>query len=253
MMHAADFESLTEMLDKNATFKRPKGQMTGYSLQAEKGGGADDDARHTVTAADGTPTPAPAAIALPSTVVDQQLHLPVPTHSREARQQRAKAELVVRPRGNEIWTQGELAAVHAAAVRAGPAGKLQQQKQESAGGGGGKPVPVPGAVEPAYTVLYQQQVRAEDVFLGVDFTRDESSAGSDGVVVKVTLPLAASSAGIALHVSAWQLTLGSAEYYLSAPLPRRVVAGVADAKWDGEVKVLSVRLTSDTTDDMRVL
>lgn len=251
MMSSKDFENLAQMLDKNAGFSRPKGQTTGFSLQEDEAAGRED-----ATLADGTAPPSgkktpAAAVPLPSTVVDQQLHLPCPTHSKEAQQQRAKAEQMSRPQGNEIWTQQELEAVYQASLKAGGASVMVAAAR--AGGGTGapsaKPRPMPGAEEPPHTVLYQQKLRAEDVYLGVDFTRDESSAASDGVVVKVEMAKTASASGLTLHVEPFLLTLSSAEYFLSAPLPRKVVAGVADAKWDSAARILTVQLTGDSSDD----
>lgn len=239
-MNAGDIECLAAMLDKNAAFSRPANQVTGYSLEGEPSnevvatGGAKDVALN------------PASIALPSTVVDQQLHLPMPTHSKEAREKRA-AVAPVRPRGNEIWTQEELRAVHERVARG-----VQSTATTTTTVGASAPTqptawgPTAEKSEPEHTVLYQQNLTAEDVYLGVDMTRDESSSSSDGVVVKVDMPLEENRSDIVLEVEAFQLKVVSPHYYLCAPLPRQVKVGVANAQWDVNAKRLVVRLTADT-------
>ena len=41
---------------------------------------------------------------------------------------------------------------------------------------------------PVYELLHRQRVRAEDVYLGADFTRDPSTSSSEDIVVRVKLP-----------------------------------------------------------------
>ncbi|KAK7200297.1 pre-RNA processing PIH1/Nop17 [Novymonas esmeraldas] len=267
-MNAADLDSLAAMLDKNRAFERPAGQATGFSLEehtSERAGSGPGSA--VVVAASGVdaassspPRGDPAGIALPPTVVDHQLRLPQPSHGKEAERKRQLAQ-PARPRGDEIWTQAELQALFvqqrkdgpapvAAAARAAAAAAVAAGQQPAATLWRPGPADAGTFEEPAHTVLYQQKVSAEDVYLGVDFTRDASSAGSDGVTVRIELPRVEAVSAIAMEVDAYELRVSVAGvYYLAAPLPRRVQkAGGADAAWDALKKLLTVRLKADHGD-----
>ncbi|CAM42445.1 conserved hypothetical protein [Leishmania braziliensis MHOM/BR/75/M2904] len=260
---ASDLENLASMLDSNRTFKRPEGQATGFSLEGQASSAAFSSAV-VVSAGDPgatslQPQGNPACIALPPTVVDHQLRLPQPSHGKEAERKKQLAQ-PARPSGDEIWTQAELMALFMRQRKDGPASvaaaarvAAQQASLQAADGQSRaatlwRPGPSDAATfeEPAHTVLYQQNVSAEDIYLGVDFTRDASSAASDGVTVRVELPRVMSVSEIAMEVDAYELRVSVAGvYYLAAPLPRQVHKTAADAVWDAQKKLLTVRLKAD--------
>lgn len=257
-MNAQDLEDLASMLDKNRSFERPEGQATGFSLEEH----ATGSSAVVIAAAGASPAQAnPAGIALPPTVVDHQLRLPQPSHGKEAARRRQLAQ-PARPRGDEVWTQAELKAAFLRQRREGPAPVVAAARAAAAaaqsslhgaaapqrGGGLWRPAAEDAGTyeEPVHAVLYQQNVSAEDVYLGVDFTRDASSAASDGVTVRVELPKVAAASEIATEVDAYELRVSVAGvYYLAAPLPRRVQTTGTDAAWDAQKKLLTLRLKAD--------
>ncbi|CAG9577925.1 conserved hypothetical protein [Leishmania major strain Friedlin] len=271
-LNASDLENLASMLDSNRAFQRPEGQVTGFSLEehASPTGCAGCASSSAVVASANDPGGAslqpqgnPAGIALPPTAVDHQLRLPQPSHGKEAERKKQLAQ-PARPSGDEIWTQAELATLFMRQRRDGPAAAAraaaQQASLQSADGQSRaatfwRPSPSDAGTfeEPVHTVLYQQNVSAEDVYLGVDFTRDASSAASDGVTVRVELPRVTSVSEIAMEVDAYELRVSvTGVYYLAAPLPRRVQKTAADAAWDAQKKVLTVRLKADRSSDSDV-
>lgn len=254
-MQAGDLEHLACLLDKNRTFERPDGQRTGFSLQ-ERSGAAETLAHNTIASASGDAmTVHPAAISMPSTVVDHQLRLPQPSELKRKvvlqREQQLSRSAAAGPVGNEIWTQAELEKLYEEDHRR-PVGlaAMVRPVAGSASGAFWKPAADVPVVEPKYTVMYQQQLSAEDVYLGVDFTRDNSSAASDGVVVRVELPHVSQLAAIGLEVDLYELRLSVRDlYYLVVPLPRKVQRSSANAKWDGVKKMLTVQMMADRTDE----
>jgi dynein assembly factor 6, axonemal len=281
-MNACDLENLASMLDKNRTFERPQGQATGFSLQehaaAPLAGSSSTSASSNALVATTTTNATvseissstssankakPSGIALPPTVVDHQLRLPEPSHGKAAERRRQLATPAA-PHGDEIWTQAELKERYIKQQRDGPAPLVavaravaaahhatQQQQRQQNGGALWRPSPseVGTYEEPVYTVLYQQNLSAEDVYLGVDFTRDASSAASDGVTVRVELPKVTTVSAIATEVDPYELRVSVAGvYYLTAALPRKVQRTAADAVWDGQKKLLTVRLKADQSD-----
>eukprot|EP00796_Vickermania_ingenoplastis_P012777 gene12777-8715_t len=254
-MLPSDIEHLSKMLDKNSGFKRPEGQVTGFSLEAPK-----EEQQHGEEGSSAAPVSdnklaAVPAVALPPTVVDQQLHLPAPSLSKKAALARhkgvAEASMHLRPRGNELWSQEELkrmmvskVPVHLiAAAATGPA-VSRCHSNAAAEAQVGKQM---NREEPVYTVLQQEKRTAEDVYLGVDFTRD--GAGADGVVVKIEMPKLTQVSDLSIYVEAFQLYVASPDYYLNAALPRKCVAGKANASWDDKKKTLEVRLVADNAED----
>lgn len=228
-MLGADIEKLSQLLDKNAGFTRPEGQTTGFSSEQEHDGASASPANPLTTIP---------AVSLPSTIVDRQLNLPVPSMSKKA--QRAKLQIDIHPKGNELWSQEELRYMHDHKVSV-PVVEV--------------PAAAPTVVErdgphqreePEYVVLEKQSITAEDVYLGVDFTRDGSS--SDGVVVKVMMPKLEKSSDLSIKVEPFQLFVSSQNYFLNAALPRQCVAGKADAQWDGLKKSLEVHLVAEKSD-----
>ncbi|RNF19819.1 uncharacterized protein Tco025E_04058 [Trypanosoma conorhini] len=218
-----DISALAELLDKNQGFKRPEGQTVGYSLQeANAGGGASADA-----AAGATMQVKPSSIPLPSTVVDQQLRLPVPSESREAKQRQLKKRQSAKAKGFAIWTDEELAA----AFRARHDATLNPKED---------------AEEPEHSIVHQEIVTAEDVYLGIDAMK--AVGGPSGLLVKVIMPKLEKVADLAISVDPYELRVSSSKYYLRAALPQKVIAGRADAKWDGIKKALNVSLVVDDSE-----
>lgn len=255
-MSEADIASLAKLLDKNAAFTRPAGQTTGFSLK-EATEGAAGTAAVAASSAPGTVAANPASIAVPSTVVDRQLGLPVPSHSAAAkeqqrREQTARVRRPCKPPGNALWSQAELQTMYERQVQQGPAplaAAARAAKAPAAASATAMPTAPANAVEPVHRVLYQERVSAEDVYLGVDFTRDHSSASSDGVVVWVELPGMKQLSDIAVRVEPYELVVSAGEYFLRAPLPRKVVGGAADAQWNATEAKLVVRMAADHSED----
>lgn len=239
-MLPGDLDHLTKMLDKNSGFTRPEGQTTGFTLEEPKEG---------AVVAEKNAVAAVPAVSLPATIVDKQLNLPAPSLSKKAK--RAKQERDIGPKGNELWSQEELKL-----MMQHRGGTAQTAVHSTTGGvSASTPEEVVGKPaqreEPVYSVLQQQRVTAEDVYLGVDFTRDAGS--TDGVVVKIQMPKLEKASDLSLHVEPFQLYVGSPDYYLNAALPRRCVAGKADASWDEKKKVLEVQLIADVTDEVKMI
>lgn len=240
----AEVETLTSMLDKNYNYKRPESQVVGYSL-AEASNGDSLVASSTTTTEGGS---APGGVHIPATVVDRTIGLPAPSLSKEADAIRRADELAARPKkpkGNAIWAPEEVAKIGS---RGAPA-KLQSSSLSSTAARESN-----GRIEPEHQVLYKQNLTAEDVYLGADFTRDGSSARSDGVILKVKLPKATTAKDFNLEVEAFAVVLSTPDYYLKAHMPVKVVEKQAAAKWDATAKSLLVTLTVDTTDkDVKVI
>lgn len=225
-MLPSDIENLTKLLDKNASFTRPEGQTIGFTSEQPQ------DCAFVHAASTSTLAP---AVTLPATIVDKQLNLPDPSLSRKLIH--AKSSIDIRPKGSELWSQKELEYLYNHKVpprvmkidgeyrSRAPAQKLDHRE------------------EPEYVVLEKQSISAEDVYLGVDFTRDPSSC--DGVVVKILMPKLEKSSDLRIQVEDFQLYVSAPNYYLVAALPRRCVAGKADAQWDGVKKSLEVHLVTE--------
>lgn len=222
-MLPSDIENLTQLLDRNAGFTRPEGQTTGFTSEQPKDG---------ISVPSGSALAPVPAVSLPATIVDKQLNLPDPSMSRKAK--RAKQSRYMGPQYNELWSEEELCYLYNH--------KVPPQAMR---------VPLTNCSvadtrilcqreEPDYDVLETQSVSAEDLYIGVDFTRDPST--SDGVVVKVRMPKLEEVGDIHLTVEPFQLYVSSTSYYLNAALPRRCIAGKAEAQWDSQKKFLVVHL-----------
>ncbi|KAH8605820.1 putative pre RNA processing PIH1 Nop17 [Trypanosoma vivax] len=223
-MSYRDILSLAELLDKNHAFKRPEGQCVGYSLQEEVSsavGVLPSSVEPTVGNSN------PSSIPLPATVIDQQLRLPVPSESREAKRLQVRRRQAGRPKGYDIWTEKELC--EALQIRNDTAVK-----------------PKEGAEEPEYDILHQERMTAEDLYLGVDPIR----TGASGLIVKIAMPKQAGLADLVIEVDPFELRVSSNRYFLRAALPRKVVSGNAEAKWNEEQKMLTVSLLGDDSDRM---
>jgi hypothetical protein len=223
-LDANTISTLTDMLDptnatSKAAFKRPTSQTVGYSLAETQSSEMDanaaatgaQDSKHSVAAT-------PGAVALP-TALDKSL--PAPSGSNAARAMAAKA--VVKPKGNAIWDDSEVDQHYGSTV-----GKAEDKREA-----------------PEYEVLYKQSASVEDVYLGADYTRDGSIAGSEALLVKVMLPKMESSKEIELDVDVYAMHLRTKDYKLRVDLPAKVIEKKGAAKWDNVKKVLAVTLTVD--------
>lgn len=233
-MLGADIEKLSQLLDKNAGFTRPEGQTTGFSSEQEHDG---------ASASPANPLTAIPAVSLPSTIVDKQLNLPAPSMSKKTL--RAKLQPDTLPKGNELWSQEELRCVHDRKVSV-PVVEAPGEVATAVDRDG-----THQREEPEYVVLEKQSITAEDVYLGVDFTRDVSS--SDGVVVKVMMPKLEKSSDLNIKVEPFQLFVSSPNYFLNAALPCQCVTGKADAQWDGQKKTLEVHLVAEKSETVHNL
>ncbi|EPY43786.1 hypothetical protein AGDE_00135 [Angomonas deanei] len=219
-------ESLAEILDKNRQFTRPDTQQMGYTLEGEV-----QPTTVEVSHAAGLPS----SIPLPSTVVDAQIGLPLPSKSKKALQQEALREERYIPKGTEMWTQAELEELYRQGKKAGLV--LSSSEKADVGGVIEKPE---DAVEPQHSVLLEQKITSEDVYLGIDaFT---TPGESEAVVVKVELPAVSSISQISLKVEEYNLVLCALTYYLNVTLPRAVTSKGTEAKWDDSKKTLHVRM-----------
>lgn len=230
-MRAGDLENLTHLLDKNAGFTRPDGQIVGYTLDESNGKETPSNPNAVAVGPN---------VSLPATIVDKQLNLPAPSLGKK---NRAKHDDYPRPRGNEIWSQEELRRMLGQKVFVSCA-SMPVSLENVVGNSQNR-------VEPKHSILQQQRITAQDVYLGVDFTRDAGT--SDGVLVKIEMPKLLTAGDLTLHVDPFQLYVSSPDYYLNAALPRRCFAGKADAVWDNEKKILEVRLIADTTDEVKMI
>ncbi|EAN92676.1 hypothetical protein C3747_357g15 [Trypanosoma cruzi] len=218
-----DISGLAELLEKNDGFKRPEGQKVGYSLQEANAAG---DASCGATAGASMKVN-PSSIPLPPTVVDRQLRLPIPSETREAKELEIKKRQKSKPKGYAIWTAEELFAAfrarHDATVK-----------------------PKEGAEQPEHSIVHQEIVTAEDVYLGIDAKR--VTGGPSGLLVKIVMPKLERIADLAIAVDPYELRVSSSKYYLRAALPQKVIAGKADAKWDSINKTLNVSLSVDDSE-----
>ncbi|ORC90256.1 uncharacterized protein TM35_000093060 [Trypanosoma theileri] len=218
-MNGTDISSLVELLDRNKGFKRPDGQTIGYSLQ-------ETDSREIPSSSvTNTVEANPISVTLPPMVVDQQLGLPIPSDTREAKKLQTKKRQVSIPKGYAIWTEEEIAA--AVSSRNDVARK-----------------PLEGAEEPEYTILHQENITAEDVYLCLDFNKPDSTA----ILIKIVMPKQERFSDIAIEVDPFEFYLSSSKYYLRATLPKKVISGKANAKWESNTKILSVQLVVDDSE-----
>lgn len=243
----AEVESLTALMDKNFGFRRPDTQRVGFSGEVDDVPSAEG---HSVglegDASSELPKAArPGGVHIPATVVNRTLGLPAPSLSKEAKaMELAKQSMERGPKakGNDIWAAEEVANIS----ERGNVAKVA--KPTAAAGASSSGAAAGGKVEPEHEVLYKQIMSAEDVYLGVDFSKDGSSGLSDGVVVKVKLPKAESAKHFNLEVQPFVMILETPDYYLRAHLPTKVVEKKANAKWDATKKLLTVSLTADLSD-----
>jgi hypothetical protein len=220
-----EVESLVSLLDQNRGFKRPETQTTGYSNSLSE---QEISAEEKSSAVGGIP--------IPATVVNKTIGLPVPSNTKEGKAITEKLNELERPRpkGNSIWTPDEMSKLTPSGAPAKTAESKTGLKE--------------ARQQPEYDVLYKQTMSAEDVYLGVDLTRDGSSLSCDGIVARIKLPRVEKPDTIRLTVEPYFLILETDEYYLKASVPQKVVENKANAKWDSAKKTLTVTLTTDMSD-----
>ncbi len=97
-----------------------------------------------------------------------------------------------------------------------------------------------GRPQPEYEIVFKQNVRAEDMYLGVDPLRHAGISCSDELVLKVTLP-ETKLAEIDLDVRPTVVRLQSPKYRLKVQLGERVDENKGNAKWDADKSLLTVR------------
>eukprot|EP00758_Cryptobia_borreli_P001114 Tbor_TRINITY_DN1955_c0_g1::TRINITY_DN1955_c0_g1_i1::g.3497::m.3497 len=242
-----DLQGLANMLDPNAKHERnrPGGQTTGFSasdaIDSSQEPSADDSSK-------------PSGIAIPHCAVDIQIGLPLPSNTREGRDKietevasklTGGRALIPPPIAEDIWSWDEVTE-EAQYITSNKVAPLPMQ----ATGDIGKDTiarRAAGRVVPVYDVLYKESIGTQDIYLGMDFERDGSSAACEGVVVAVKLPEVARASDIDITVEAYSITIETAvHYYARIALPIRVEEGIAKAKWIAESRVLHVTLTADT-------
>jgi len=227
----AEVENLMKMLSANGP-PRPSDETTGYSKE-DVGGDAPPPADATATNA---PRGAASGIHVPSTVIDNQIGLPTPSLTKQGKEMLETAQKAQRTKvtGNDIWAQDEVSHLPTPA----PTASSQQSKAGR-------------SKEPSYTIAYKQHRSAEDVYLGVDFTRLDTTGLCDEIVVKFELPDIANVAQVSkLEAEPSKLVLEGGPYAVTVSLPLKVLAKRAAAKWDSSSRKLNVTLTVDKSDRM---
>ena len=98
-----------------------------------------------------------------------------------------------------------------------------------------------GRQQPEYDIVFKQNVRPEDFFLGVDPVRHPGISCSDALVLKVTLPNT-KLADIDLDVRPTFVRVSAPKYKLKAHLGQKVDENKGNAKWDADKAMLMVTL-----------
>jgi len=96
-----------------------------------------------------------------------------------------------------------------------------------------------GRRQPEYDIVFKQNVRPEDMFLGIDPLRHEGVR--DELLLKVQLP-GTKLADIDLDVRPTFVRLQAPQYKLKAYLPEQVDDQRGGAKWDASKELLTVTL-----------
>ncbi len=94
--------------------------------------------------------------------------------------------------------------------------------------------------QPRHEILFQQKVKAEDVFFNLGDV-DNSSDHCESITVKIFMT-GAQLKDITLDVFTDRLLVQSGDYYMSLALPVPVNKDEGNAKWDKSTQVLSVTL-----------
>eukprot|EP01012_Entosiphon_sulcatum_P042008 TRINITY_DN55933_c0_g1_i1.p1 TRINITY_DN55933_c0_g1~~TRINITY_DN55933_c0_g1_i1.p1 ORF type:complete len:198 (-),score=28.88 TRINITY_DN55933_c0_g1_i1:90-683(-) len=94
---------------------------------------------------------------------------------------------------------------------------------------------------PEYELRYRQSLSSTDVFLGMDFEKDNTSMSCEAMVVDVKLP-GERLQEISCDVQEQWLEVQAKRHRLQLPLPRRVRPNQVNAKWDADRCILSVTM-----------
>lgn len=258
-------DNLSKMLDpknaqSNMAMKRPASQVVGYSLAETAtpgltvshggGGGNEGDEESTVAGGPKASVAAtPGGIYVPPSIADKTAGLPVPSVTR-AGQALQQVTQRPKPKGNDIWASEELetgGSGGSAASSTALSGASSASSATAASSATSAPAFTSGTrdprVAPEYDLLFKERINSEDVYLGMDFTRDGSSAMCEGMVVRFKLPKTQKVSDIELEVEKRAVILRTKDYAGRVELPHKVIEQRAAAKWDGEKKVLSVTVT----------
>lgn len=103
-----------------------------------------------------------------------------------------------------------------------------------------QPVENDSRKRPRVEILHRQNLGAEDFFLNLG-DKDASTDHCDSLLVRVYMP-GSSACDISLDVRDDSLTVQSAEYFLSLPLPSPVKKDQGLAKWDKSKSELAITL-----------
>eukprot|EP00756_Hemistasia_phaeocysticola_P040552 Hpha_TRINITY_DN16868_c3_g9::TRINITY_DN16868_c3_g9_i1::g.152751::m.152751 len=95
---------------------------------------------------------------------------------------------------------------------------------------------------PEHEILFKQRVGTNDVYLGLDFERDPSSACCEEIVVRVLMPKESRAEDIQLDVQEEKLDLRSSHYRLLLPLTKKVFTNKGSAKWEKDKKRMVITL-----------
>lgn len=93
-----------------------------------------------------------------------------------------------------------------------------------------------------YDLLYKQRVSPQDMFLGIDPTRNPGTASCEDLLIRIKLPGTKSSAEIDLEVKRARLTLRAPKHKLRIHLPKPVDDEHGSAKWVSDKGWLEVCL-----------
>mmetsp|Transcript_19576 Transcript_19576/g.50565 ORF Transcript_19576/g.50565 Transcript_19576/m.50565 type:complete len:175 (-) Transcript_19576:200-724(-) len=92
-----------------------------------------------------------------------------------------------------------------------------------------------------YDLVYKQRVSPQDMFLGIDPTRNESTASCEDIVLRIHLP-ETKSTDINLDVKRNKLVLQAPKHKLRLYLPKPVDEEHGAAKWHADKGFLEVTL-----------
>ena len=98
---------------------------------------------------------------------------------------------------------------------------------------------------PDHEVLFRQAVGSSDVFLGLDYEKDPSSACCEEMVVRVSMPKEHSAQDIHLDIKADTVDLRSPHYRLLLPLQKPVLENKGSAKWEKDKQRMNITLVVD--------
>eukprot|EP01063_Lacrimia_lanifica_P014922 TRINITY_DN2150_c0_g1_i1.p2 TRINITY_DN2150_c0_g1~~TRINITY_DN2150_c0_g1_i1.p2 ORF type:complete len:219 (+),score=98.67 TRINITY_DN2150_c0_g1_i1:1283-1939(+) len=102
-----------------------------------------------------------------------------------------------------------------------------------------------GRERPEYEMLHKQAVTSNDVYLGLDFEKDATSASCEEMTVRVELPKEHSAADIHLDVKQDMLDLRSPHYRLLLPLQKKVLTNRGSARFEKDKKRMVITLVVD--------